>query len=72
MKVFWTQRRAIRPLISFNETAQLDVSATGGPEGVTRLLQKLKMRSGITTISVNIPTFPANQSFPAHSRIYAS
>ena len=50
------QRRLVRPL-------QLDVSAEGGPEGVTLLLQKLKMRSGITTISVNFPTFPANQSF---------
>ena len=35
----------------------------GWPGGRHATPTELKMRSGITTISVNFPTFPANQSF---------
>ena len=41
----------------------LDVSADGWPGGRHASPTELKMRSGITTISVNFATFPANQSF---------
>ena len=49
--------------VSSNDTTCTGRKRRGWPGGRHASPTELKMRSGITTISVNFPTFPANQSF---------
>ena len=46
----------------------LDVSAEGGPEGVTPTPTELKMRSRITTFSVKFSAFPTNRNLRAAAK----
>ena len=48
--------------VSSNDTTCTGRKRRGWPGGRHASPTELKMRSGITTISVNFPTFPANQS----------